>query len=82
MKKRCDVLKAEKMQKREKEIQTHGTRFCAWYYQFCYCSHVLPGEKELDCFTRETSKGRFLLLFVLVYSRPAVSSVAKRTGYR
>ena len=25
------------------------------------CSHVPPGEKELDCFTRKASKGRFLL---------------------
>ena len=23
-----------------KNIQTHGTRFCAWYYEFCFCSHV------------------------------------------
>ena len=23
-----------------KSIQTHGTRFCAWYYGFCFCSHV------------------------------------------
>ena len=29
-----------------KEIQTHGTCFCAWYYDFCFCSHVLPGEKN------------------------------------
>ena len=29
-------------------------------------SHVPPGEKELDCFTRKASKGRFLL-FVVAY---------------
>ena len=23
-----------------KDIQTHGTRFCAWYYGFCLCSLV------------------------------------------
>ena len=23
-----------------KDIQTHGTRFCAWYYGFCFCSHI------------------------------------------
>ena len=23
-----------------KDVQTHGTRFCAWYYGFCFCSHV------------------------------------------
>ena len=23
-----------------KDIQTHGTRFCAWYYGVCFCSHV------------------------------------------
>ena len=23
-----------------KDIQTHGTRFWAWYYGFCFCSHV------------------------------------------
>ena len=28
------------------------------------CSHVPQGEKELDCFTRKASKGRFLLLVV------------------
>ena len=28
------------------------------------CSHAPPGEKELDCFTRKASKGRFLLLVV------------------
>ena len=31
------------------------------------CSHVPPGEKELDCFTRNASKGRFLLLVVRAY---------------
>ena len=30
------------------------------------CRHVRPGEKELDCFTRKASKGRFLL-FVVAY---------------
>ena len=123
-----------------KDIQTHGIRFWAWYYWFCFCghipksnlhnnrgitpkrvtsggahlrclapgqhsseeiskrwravgdtvpigpareiepktsrtdgvrstteltgrcSHVPPGEKELNCFTRKASKGRFLLL--------------------
>ena len=48
-----------------KEIQTHGTHFCAWYYGFCFCSYVLPGEKEFDCFTHKASKGRFLLLLYL-----------------
>ena len=23
-----------------KDIQTHDTRFCAWYCGFCFCSHV------------------------------------------
>ena len=46
------------------EIQTHGPHFSGWYYEFSFCSYVLQGEKELDWFTRKTSKGRFLLLFV------------------
>ena len=47
-----------------KEIQTHDTRFCAWYYEFCFCSHVLPGEKELDCFTRKALKG--IKVFIVI----------------
>ena len=35
-----------------REIKTHGTRFRAWCYEFCFCSHVLAVEKELGCFTR------------------------------
>ena len=62
-----------------KEIQTYGTRFCAWYYEFCFCSHVLPGEKELDCFTRKASKGRFLLLFVWAYFLFAASMRPTKT---
>ena len=31
------------------------------------CSHVPPGEKESDCFTRKASKGRFLLLVVWTF---------------
>ena len=31
------------------------------------CSHVPTGKKELDCFTRKASKGRFLLLVVWAY---------------
>ena len=50
-----------------KEMHTHGTRFCAWCHKFCFCSHVLPEEKKLDCFTIKTSKGRFLLPFVWAY---------------
>ena len=28
---------------------------------------LLPGEKELDCFSRKASKGRFLLLFCICF---------------
>ena len=31
------------------------------------CSHVPPGEKELDCFTRKAPKGRFLLSVAWAY---------------
>ena len=23
-----------------KDTETHGTRFCAWYFRFCFCSHI------------------------------------------
>ena len=62
-----------------KETQTHCTRFCAWYYEFCFCSHVQPGEKQLDCFTRKASKGRFLLLFVWAYFLFAASMRRTKT---
>ena len=28
------------LQERYTLIQTHGTRLCAWYFRFCFCSHV------------------------------------------
>ena len=33
-------LHAAAMQHCMKDVQTHGTRFCAWYYGFCFCSLV------------------------------------------
>ena len=43
------------------------------------CSHVPPEEKELDCFTRKASKGRFLLLVVWAYFLFAVSMRPTKT---
>ena len=46
-----------------KDIQTHGTRFCAWYYGFCFCSHI--PKSNLHCTRgitpkRVTSGGAYL----------------------
>ena len=43
------------------------------------CSHVPSGEKELDCFTRKVSKGRFLLLVVWAYFLFAASMRPTKT---
>ena len=47
------------------------------------CSHVPPAprEKELDCFTRKASKGRFLLLVVWAYFLSAASMRPTRALY-
>ena len=52
-----------------KEIQTHGTRFCAWYYEFCFCSHALPGEKEFGIVLRakHQKEGFYYSLYELTF---------------
>ena len=43
------------------------------------CGHVRPEEKELDCFTRKASKGKFLLLVAWAYFLFAASMRPTKT---
>ena len=40
-----------------KDMQTHGTRFCAWYYGFCFCSLVPKFKKSNLHYTRGITRG-------------------------